>query len=87
MLCRPLATLLAALMLPPLPGDTPSIAQGDDCREADRFERLSDGSMAIDAASMHAVIPRVLQQPSRDNDIQVCAYQMPIYLEPFYHGG
>lgn len=89
MLRRPLATLLAALLLPPLPVRPVSFGlahswypqyccRDDDCRKIDRMEKYPDGSMVIDAGSMHVVIPRgFLQQPSRDNDAHVCAYQMP----------
>src|SRR5262245_10024201 len=89
MLRRPLAMPLAALMLPTLPVRARSFGlahswypryccQDEDCRKADRIGKLSDGSMAIDAGSMHVFMPPgFLQQPSRDNDAHVCAYQMP----------
>jgi len=39
---------------------------------------LADGSMVMDARPMHVLVPwGFLQQPSRDNDAHVCAYQMP----------
>jgi len=83
MLRRPLAVLLTALMLPSLPVRPRSFGlvhswypqyccQDDDWRTADRIEKLPDGSMGVDAGSMHVFIPRgFLQQPSRDNDAHV----------------
>src|SRR5262245_14135420 len=65
MLRRPLAVVLTALMLPTLPVRPRSFGlvhswypqyccQDDDCRTADRIEKLPDGSMGVDASSMHA---------------------------------